>query len=55
MFNTPMFLFVIREILHDSYLLFPEPDGNMKYISDSELCEMTVVDRVDSYKPDEEY
>ena len=41
----------IRPIPHGTDLPLPDPDGNMKYISDSEQSDMTVVVRDDTYKP----
>ena len=43
-----------RPIIHGSDFHVPEPDGNMKYSSDSELSDMTLVAGDDAYRPEED-
>ena len=44
----------IKPISHNPDHPVPEPDGNMKYSSDSEHSDMTVVSGDDAYKPEED-
>ena len=44
----------IRPIPHGPNLPVPEPDGNIKYSSDSENSDMTVAPRADAYKTEED-
>ena len=44
----------IRQISDDQYFPVPEPDGDKKYSSDSEHCDMIVVAGDDAYKPEED-
>ena len=44
----------IRPIPHGPDVPVPKPDGNIKYSSDSEHSNMTVVAGVDAYNPEED-